>query len=61
MSYAPIYAAQVEALRREMGARSTDEAIEILEREVIALRELYEVPPKLHRKAEVHQYERDRD
>jgi hypothetical protein len=36
----------------------TDEALDMLKRAVIDLREVYEVPPKL-RKAEVRQHERD--
>ena len=55
--YTPVYARQVELLREEMGARDTDEALEILTAAVIEMRELYEVPPKLHRKAEEQQHD----
>lgn len=52
MSYTPIYARQVEALRREAGCHSTDEYLELLEQSVINLREVYETAPPLPRKAE---------
>jgi len=61
MSYAPVYARQVQMLREGLGCDSTDELIECLEANVIELREAYEVPPPLlHRKSEVRQHEHER-
>ena len=52
MSYAPVYARQLAALRKEADCRTTDEYMELLEQAVIEMRELYETAPPLQKTGE---------
>ena len=53
------HAEQVAALRKEADCETTDAYLEWLERGLLTTREVYETAPKIQRKTEGHQHERN--